>query len=203
MKINLFRKSVFVCVLLAWLGLSSHSFAESLPEESIKHVINQVLKVLEQDDMASMMKRFKASALIEAEIDFQEMAKRILATNWKQINDKQKKVFINLFRQILLNDHWSRISQFSGEKISYIATSIENDTLATVDTVIERPDKQAVIPVSYRMILKSGKWKVYDVMIENLSLIQSYRQEYAAIINNSDFEGLLKHMERESRKGRR
>jgi len=126
------------------------------------------------------------------------MSQRILATNWKKATDEQKIEFIFLFEKIILDDYWVRIRQFSGERVEYLAVSIDREIYATVDTVIVRGGTDVQIPITYRMQLKNGKWSAYDFLVESLSLIQNYRREYQAIIKNSGIKGLLEYMNNEN-----
>ncbi len=86
---------------------------------------------------------------------------------------------------------------YSGERVQYLAVSIEQNKYATVDTVIVREGNRVEIPITYRMELVDDEWLAYDFLVESLSLIQNYRREYLAIIKNHGIDGLLRHMQRE------
>ncbi len=196
------RRLLFYTLFLALLVFPWQVRAEDTapgPDRIVRDVVNNVLQVLDNPDMELKHKRFVVYGLVGKHIDFVEMSRRVLAVYWKQATDQQKIHFINLFEQNLLNDYWVRVRQYSGERVKYISTSYDQMNHATVDTVIERENNEVVIPVTYRMKYNGVEWLAYDFLVENLSLVQNYNREYAAIIKNGGIDGLLQHMERQAR----
>lgn len=189
-------------VLLALIFMMQTPVAQEeilSPEYVVRNVVSNVLDVLNDQSLDENHKRFIVYGLISNHIHFEEMSRRILGPNWKTLTDTQKIKFINLFKQNLLNDYWVRVKQYSGEKVKYVTSTQNQDGFASVDTVIEREDREVVIPVSYRLKYTGLEWLAYDFLVENLSLVQNYHREYAAIMKNSGIKGLLKHMHREMR----
>ena len=185
-------------LLLNILALSNYVLAvDRGPGAIVKNSVDKALEILKDDELSEDQKRQFVYKVVSEHIDFKNMSQRILATNWKKATDEQKIEFIFLFEKIILDDYWVRIRQFSGERVEYLAVSIDREIYATVDTVIVRGGTDVQIPITYRMQLKNGKWSAYDFLVESLSLIQNYRREYQAIIKNSGIKGLLEYMNNE------
>ena len=147
-----------------------------------------------------MNKKFRKKwffELVKDRINFKEMSRRILATNWNIADEKQRKEFILLFEKILLNTYWERIRRFAGERVEYVSVSSDNEDYATVDTIIVKDKTDIEIPISYRMKRFVNIWFAYDFTVERLSLVQSYRNEYRAIAKNNGVDGLLEQMKRD------
>jgi len=194
-KPNLFLP-YFLIIFLTVSSLSAHA-DDGNPGQIVKKTIDQVLVVLNDETLSKEQKRRFVYQTASKQIDFKSMATRILATNWDRADNQQKAEFVFLFEKILLNDYWTRMNNYSGERVEYYAVSVEQKKYATVDTVIIRDGSNVEIPITYRMELKEGVWRAYDFLVESLSLVQNYRREYQAIIKNYGIQGLLEHMHRE------
>jgi len=189
-------KKIFPSALLLFFVLLSQNAvaAGQSPGMIVKTTVDRVLDVLDDKALDEEQKRRIIYQTAGKNIDFREMSQRILAVNWKLLSEDQQVEFVFLFEKILLGDYWARIRNYSGERVEYLAVSVDQNRFATVDTVIVRPEGRAEIPITYRMLLRSGEWVAYDFLVEDLSLVQNYRTEYQAIIKNNGVEGLLEYM---------
>ncbi len=188
------RSVIFIILLLCSFLLQAD---EESPGKIVKQTVDNVLDVLKNEDFTEEKRKQIISELIKDRINFKDMSRRILATNWKLATEEQKKEFISLFQEILVNTYWFRIKRYAGERVEYITVSFDNENYATVDTVIIRGKSDIEIPISYRMKRFVNIWFAYDFTVERLSLVQSYRNEYRAIIKNFGIDGLLEQMKRE------
>ena len=116
------------------------------------------------------------------------MSQRTLATNWKKATDKERRDFTELFRQLIENSYVGKLEAYTNEVVEYPAEKIEGKT-AVVDTLIKTAS--ADIPVSYKLYQKNDHWRVYDVIIEGVSLISNYRNTYQEIMKKEGFSGLV------------
>ncbi len=189
-------KYLILSFLLICCSFQLKAAAED-PGFIVKRTVDNVLSVLDDESLNEDKKKEIIFKLVDERIHFEDMSRRILATNWKAANDEQKAKFISLFKEILLNTYWIRIRQYSGERVDYITVNKDNENYATVDTVIVRSSSNVQIPISYRMKRLVDVWYAYDFIVENLSLVQSYRNEYRAIVKNFGIDGLLEHMQRD------
>lgn len=192
MKLNF----LFISLLLCLTSVSLQAEEES-PGKIVKQTVDQVLSVLKDESLDEEKKKETVFKLVKERINFKEMSRRILATNWNVADEKQRKEFMSLFEQILLNTYWDRMQNYAGERVEYITVSRDTEGYATVDTVIVKDKNNIQIPISYRMKRFINIWFAYDFTVENLSLVQSYRNEYRAIAKNHGVDGPLEQMKRD------
>ena len=185
--------------MLAVLGLLVPPVAatDEKPTVIVKDVVTRILAVLDDESLSEEQARKRVEAIASEGINYYEMSKRILAGSWSQATADQKSRFIELFRQILLNNYWSRIRQYSGEHVRYVNFSIDREIYATVHTVIQ--GETVEIPVSYRLKYADGAWLAYDIIVESNSLIATYRASFGKVIKNHGIERLLKEMEKRAK----
>ena len=167
------------------------------PGKIVKETVDQVLLVLQDASLNELKRKELITNLITPRIHFKDMSRRVLATNWKAATEQQQKEFTTLFQQILINTYWIRMNQYAGERVEYISVSSDRDGYATVDTIIVRDKSDVEIPLSYRMKRFVDVWYAYDFVVETLSLVQSYRNEYNATIKNYGIDGLLDLLKQE------
>jgi phospholipid transport system substrate-binding protein len=167
------------------------------PTISIKTTIDAILDTLKDKNLSlpsnKEKRRNKIRTLIRDRFDFEEMAKRSLATHWNQRTPKEKEEFVSIFSELLEASYMSKIESYTNEKITYDKeTTIEDNRYAAVDTSIITPN--VTIPIEYKVILKNNKWWVYDVVIEGVSFISTYRSQYNRIITGESYAKLIGKM---------
>lgn len=189
-------KSLIFITLISLFSFSTQAEQES-PGKIVKETVEQVLLVLKDDGLNEEDKKQRIAGLIKPRINFKDMSRRVLATNWKVATEEQQARFTRLFQDILINTYWIRMNQYTGERVEYITVSSNREGYATVDTIIVKDNSNVEIPISYRMKQFVDVWFAYDFVVETLSLVQSYRNEYAATVKNYGVDGLLKLMQEE------
>ena len=188
------RGQVLAAGLLLLLG-APRAWAGA-PSDQLKTQIDRAVKVL--DDLAGkkdtkVQERRAAVRKIANEIfDFGETAKRSLARHWTPRTPAEREEFVRLFADLLERSYISRIELYGGEKIAYVGETIDGDQAVVRTRLVTKQGTE--IPVEYRMRLRDGKWLVYDVVIEGVSLIANYRAQFNKIITTSSYEELVKRM---------
>lgn len=182
----------FIYSTLVLALITSAAYATGPATEQLKTTIDAILATLAKKDMTRDMRRAEITTLIKERFDFRTMSQQTLATNWKSLNDTQKDRFVDLFSQLLQESYMGRIEAYTDEKISFISEKLKNDK-AQVDTRIST--KTVEIPIDYKLVQNGDKWMVYDVVIEEVSLIRSYRNSYDEIMKKTGADGLFKKME--------
>ena len=124
--------------------------------------------------------------------DFAEMAKRSLGPNWQRRTPEEQQEFVKLFRELLENSYAENIDSYSGEKVNIVGDKQEKD-FAQVNTKIVN-NKGEEFAVDYRLLQSGGDWKIYDVVIENISIVNNYRSQFNRVIAKSSFEDLLQKL---------
>ena len=120
--------------------------------------------------------------IYEQMFDEVELGRRTLGQNWSKLSPSQQNEYVRLYRQILEKACIDKILSYTNEKINFTKESMLSKNQAEVQTKIVTSSKE--IPIIYRVILKDNSWKVYDVVIENVSLLQNYRSQFNSILAN-------------------
>jgi len=171
----------------AW-GSSAMDQLRSTVDEVISILANPSLKQPGQEQRRLQM----VKQVIDQRFDYAEMAKRSLSQHWQPLSASQRDQFVKLFSQLLERSYSGKIAAYSNEKVIYKSESLDGD-YAEIRTVVPRTNDQ--IPMNYRMINKGGKWWVYDVVIEGVSLVSNYRNQFGRIIRESSYAELVRRME--------
>src|SRR6266550_133992 len=121
----------------------------------------------------------------------------------KIVTDAELEQFVALFGDLLENAYITKIESYSGEKIQYPGDTIEGELAIVKTRIVTKQETE--IPVDYRMFLKDGRWAVYDVSIEGISLIGNYRTQFNAVIQRSGYPDLVAKLtaKRDERPGAR
>ncbi len=125
--------------------------------------------------------------------DWEEMSKRSMGIYWKDRTPEEKKEFVKLFADLLENTYIERIESYSGEKIIYAGESLEGAYAMVKTKIITRQNVE--IPVNYTLLEKNGRWAVYDVSIEGVSLVRNYRSQINEILTRSSYPELIKRLQ--------
>jgi phospholipid transport system substrate-binding protein len=118
-----------------------------------------------------------------------ELSMRTMGANWAKLNPAQQKEFVQLYRQILEKAYINKILAYTSEKIVFPKEIMLSNSQAEVQTKVITSSSE--IPISYKVILKGGSWKVYDVVVENVSLVQNYRSQFNAILAKNTPDQLI------------
>lgn len=159
--------------------------------------IDAVLGVLNNPSLQGPQKtkerRDAIMKIVEDRFDFMEMSRLALARYWKQRTDAEKKEFVDLFPKILEAAYVNKIEKYNGEKIAY-APELKFDSKAVVRTkIITRSGTQ--VPVNYRVMKEAKGWMVYDVVIEGVSLVNNYRNQFNDILSRKPYPELVKMLQ--------
>ncbi|MFA6411242.1 MAG: ABC transporter substrate-binding protein [Syntrophales bacterium] len=164
-----------------------------VPTDTVQANVNKVLDVLRdpklKGESAKEIKKKKLRVIYEQMFNDVELGKRTLARNWNSLSVAQRQEFVILFRQVLEKAYIDRILAYTNEKIVYERETMISGNLAEVQTKVIMASKE--IPITYKVILKDGSWKVYDVNVENVSLVLNYRTQFSDILAKNKPEQLL------------
>ena len=179
-------------MLMMMLMLPIQAFA-SVPLDTVKANVNGVLDVLRdpkfRGEAGRKVKEQRIEAAAEKLFDFVELSKRTLGLNWNKFTPEQRKEFVELFKTILKDTYVERITAYSNEKVDFTKEISLSDNTVEVQSVVVA--KSGGVPIYYRVIKKENDWKVFDVVIEGVSLISNYRTQFREILGNNPPEKLL------------
>jgi phospholipid transport system substrate-binding protein len=163
------------------------------PLDTVKGYADKVLDVLRDPalkaEAAKKSKKEKLRAISEKMFDFTELSRRTLAKNWNKLSPEQQKEFVELYTSLLEDAYAKKIMAYSDEKITFSKEVPLSEKTVEVQSTVLR--KSAEIPIYYRVIMKDGSWRVYDVVVEGVSLISNYRSQFREILANKKPESLL------------
>ena len=182
---------------LASLGVQ----AQTAPDVLVKTTVNEVLSAIQQTrDKNALYKLAEQKVL--PHFDFVAMTRLAVGAHWRDASEPQKKALENAFRGLLVSTYLTALSQTTNpsQTVEVRAAQVKpGQDDATVRTVVQDPGRPP-IAIDYRMALRGGNWKVYDVVVENLSLVTNYRGSFASEIARSGIDGLIKTIESKNRK---
>lgn len=172
--------------------VAADSPADTGPMAQAKVTVEAVLEALRNKDLPHDIRRKKITDLIKDRFDFRAMSQSVMALNWRRINNDEKDRFVNLFSKMLESAYIGRIEAYTDEVVEFVRERIDGRK-ALVDTLIKTGTVD--IPISYKLIDRGGKWLVYDVVIEEVSLVRNYRGSFREIMSKEGFDGLIARME--------
>ena len=188
-------------ILLVLLIIPLHVRA-GVPFDTVKGHVNEVLRVLRdpalQGEANEEAKQEQIEAIADEMFDYVALSRLTLSRNWKKFNSDQKKEFVQLYRSILEKAYMDRILSYTDEKVTFGKETMLSEKKAEVQTHIIT--KSVEIPIFYRVYLKDGKWKVYDVIIEGISLVKNYRTQFRDILANNPPEEVLTILRKKTEK---
>jgi len=166
----------FLVLALGLFAGSGLAEAGGAATEAVKGTINEVIRLLEDKDLKKPERRDERRKLLERVIgerfSYEEMAKRSLAAQWPKLDDGQRQEFVGLFQSLLSRTYSDKIENYSGEPVQYINERNQEGYAEVRTKVISG---KAEIPLDYRLMSKAGEWRVYDVVVDGISLVNNYR----------------------------
>ncbi len=183
-----------VLLIFCGTGMAQATKVES-PLAEVKVTVNKILTIMRDQSLAAAdkknIRRQMILAEVEARFNFNEMSMRTMARNWKKLSPQEKKTFEGLFAQLLEDSYTAKIEAYSNEEVVYRKEVVRKNK-ALVYTAIIKNNQE--IPINYKLKISDGKWLVYDVVVEGVSLVRNYRSQFSQIISKEKYAGLIKRM---------
>ncbi|WP_447599481.1 MlaC/ttg2D family ABC transporter substrate-binding protein [Nitrospira sp. Nam80] len=190
-----------VLAYLLLVGLMPADVFAATATDAVRATIDEVLRILGDKDLKQPSRAQERRKLLEktvgARFDYQEMSRRSLGAPWNQLADKDKHEFVDLFRTLLTNTYADRVESYSGEGVQYLNERMEKD-YAEVRTKILSGKTE--IPMDYRLMNKNSDWRVYDVVVDGVSLVNNYRGQFSKILRTSSYPELVDQLRKKSDK---
>jgi phospholipid transport system substrate-binding protein len=190
------RWLVLGVVMAAMLTAGTPAWAGA-PTEQLKARIDRVLKVLDDSELRQETRAPERRAAIrkvaEETFDFREISQRSLARHWHGRTAAERDEFVGLFADLLERSYIGQIEQYSGgEKIQYLAETLDADQALVRTKIVTKQGTE--VPVDYRMHRAGGRWLVYDVSVEGISLVSNYRTQFDRVIRSSSYKQLAEKL---------
>lgn len=167
----------------------------SVPGEQVKATINKVMELLRDPALQGSNKkterREKLRQIILPRFDFAEMAKRALGGNWNRYPDQQRE-FVSAFTQLLEETYADQIEAANGDKVVYLSERADKDYAEVATKVISPKGEET--SMTYKLHPVESDWKVYDIVVENVSIVNNYRAQFNRVLSNASMDELIKRM---------
>jgi phospholipid transport system substrate-binding protein len=183
----------YLLLIVTGIFLATNVFAGVTDE--VKKTVDEVVRIVSDKEMKKndQKRRQMLKKTISIIFDYNEMAKRSMGKHWNQRSAAEKKQFSDLFASLLENSYASKIESYNNEKIVYLKETIDSDHAELKSKVVTA--KRDEFTLDYRMINQNGKWMVYDVVIEGVSLVSNYRTQFNKIIMTDGYPALVKKLQ--------
>jgi phospholipid transport system substrate-binding protein len=193
-------KLTLLTCLMAMLLCGALPLHAGAPTEEIRTAIDQGVEVLKSAKLENSKQRAQVinqlRDIVYTHFDFEEMAKRSLGSHWRRINPQQQKEFVNAFTELLETTYADRIDLYEGQQVEYVGETIDKN-YAEVNTKVIGKNRETY-SVDYKLHQVGGKWRIYDVVAENISVVNNYRSQFNRVVVNSSIEDLIKRIKQKS-----
>lgn len=186
---------LWMIMVFGFFSVPVKAVATPDPTEQFRPFLQKVTDVLSDPTLKTFPKKEQSRRVIKVvreRFDFREMSKRVLGQHWRQLNDQEQAKFEQLFTELLQYAYVDKIDEYSGQKVEFTQQRIKGDR-AEVQTLLV--DKEKSIPVSYILILRGEQWMAYDVVVEGVSLIRNYMEQFREILQKEGYPGLVHQIE--------
>jgi phospholipid transport system substrate-binding protein len=173
--------------LLAWLMVAGAVAGGAGPRDVVQTAVTRVVVAM-QEDPGRLQARTEIRKAAASLFDFEEMARRTLTRHWTGRAPEEQAEFVRLFTDLLERSYIGRIESWSGEKIVYTSESVDGAFASVRSKIITR---RAEVALEYRLLQRDGRWRVYDVLMDGVSFVSTYRSEFDRIIQQSSWDGLM------------
>lgn len=162
------------------------------PTDQVRRYTEIVQRILDDTAMPVADKREAVRKVAEEVFDMTETAKRALGRHWQGRTPAQQEEFVQVFAELLERTYISKIDLYGGEQLQFTGEAVDGDFATVRGKIITK--QRSEIPVEARLHQRDGRWLVYDIVIESVSLVGNYRSQFDRIIRTASFEELLKRL---------
>jgi phospholipid transport system substrate-binding protein len=182
--------------LAAWLMVTGAVAAPATgPRETVETAVVRVIAVLQQSEVSTRAesdRRTEIKRIARGLFDFDEIARRALTRHWAGRTHEEQTEFVGLFTDLLERSYLNRIEAYAGERIIYTGEAIDG-TYATVRSKVVT-QRRSEVGLDYRMHLRDSRWQVYDVMIDGVSFVSTYRSQFDRVIQAESYGALVERL---------
>jgi phospholipid transport system substrate-binding protein len=195
-NMNIIIRIGLATFILGLCGGSIPSAQAGEPLEAVRSVIDKAVQILKDPRLRAKDKKTeridRLREVLTPIFDYEEMSKRALGAHWRRRTPAEQEEFVVLFRDFLERAYSDKIDLYGGEKVLFGRETIDAD-FAQVETTIISP-KGEEIAVVYKLRRGNDNWKVYDAVVENISLINNYRSQFDRVISSASYQELIKRL---------
>lgn len=194
------RLATFWMLTSLLLALQVEAWAADSPLEMIRSTINQVTNILEhrayQGEQHRQDRVEKVWQVVAPHFDMQELAQRALGARWRERTEGERQEFVQLFTALIEKAYSATLTRYTSDVQFLFDEERIEDRSAEVDTRLVNSSLDKTIPIRYQLHQVGGQWLIYDVVIENVSLVRNYRTQFNRIMSQSSYENLVQEIKK-------
>jgi phospholipid transport system substrate-binding protein len=181
-------------IVFGFVTLTATAVFAGAPTDQLKQRVDAVIKVLDDAALGNRPadRRAAVRKIAEDIFDYPDTARRALGPHWNARSPQEREEFVRLFADLLDRAYIGKIDLYQGEKVRYVGENVDGDE-ATVRTRIVTK-RGSEVPVDYRLHQKTGRWLVYDVIIEGVSLVSNYRTQFNKVVQTESYPALVQKL---------
>ena len=186
-----------MCVILPLQGYAA------TPRKTVENGVNKMIKTLSDPAFKAKSRDVKIKEvgdIVDTIFDYKELSRRTIGRDWKKMSAGQQKEFVKLFKKLLQGVYADRLLAYSDQKVIFNKETMLKKDKAEVQSHILSSDGNK-IPLFYRLTQKSGSWKVYDMIIEGVSMVKNYRTQFRQILAKDSPDKLIEILREKLKKG--
>jgi phospholipid transport system substrate-binding protein len=188
---------VLVGILLIWKPFSVSAGSSG---DQVRATVENVVAILQDQRLKPEARQNQRQArlrqVIESNFDVEGMAKRALGSNWQGRSREQQDIFVNLFMNLLAATYLDNIEPYAGEKFLYLKETQEAGFSEVTTKVVDKKGEE--LAINYKLHPRNGNWKIYDLVIKNVSLVNNYRLQFNRILATTSFAELLERLQQKT-----
>jgi len=191
-----------IALSVAWLFMAETALASSPvgPREAVEAAVGRFMTIIQNgraDDAAVGERSEQIRQIVREMFDFDEISRRALSRHWQALPREDQAEFVTLFRDLLERAYLTQVEAAGGgEKIAFIGESIENGSATVRSKVVTRQGSE--IPLDYRLHQRDGNWRIYDVAVQGVSFIASYRTQFDRVIRAESYSSLRERLQKKA-----
>jgi phospholipid transport system substrate-binding protein len=165
------------------------------PMTVVQSGVDQLMGIIREASKGSLSeRRAEIMQVVDSYFDYEEMAKRSLGPAWREQSPQKREEFVRLFRDLIFNTYVDRVEKNAGTGVSVIYNGEEQEGESALVKTRVKSETRGEVEIHYRLRLSDGNWKVYDVLVEGISFISNYREQFNSMLTKGSFEMLLSQM---------
>lgn len=189
-------RTVWIAGFLLPAWICAGAAAAGVPTDQIKTTVDRALLVLKDPRFKAAAKtkerRAQLRQILFGRFDFTEMARRALGANWRRRTPQEQEEFVRLFTELLERAYADTIESYTDERIIYVGEKQDGEYAEVNSKILTSKGQEFTI--DYKTHVVGGEWRVYDVVVENISMVNNFRSQFNRVINNSSYEELVRRL---------
>jgi len=195
---SLVTGSLLLALPFIFLG-SGGAIEKGSATDAVKRTVDRVMQILSDETLKQPDRVQERRELVEAAanqlVNYEEMGKRALGRQWKTLSAEERQEFVRLFRQFLSRTYGGKFEEYSGEKVRYLGERLKGNFAEVRTKFIS---SKLEVPMDFRLLWETGRWGVYDIVVDGVSLVKNYRAQFSRIIRHSSYQALLEKLKKKT-----